>query len=314
MSIAPVRTVRKCIAFLAAAAVPAAPLLSQPHRDLGLNENVFGGPRFVAHALRVKALDETGWDWPGSDEVWLERWDFDRKQIGPNYFSDFDTGESKSLPADKRCVSAQPQCTSGTSSLNFGFTLWEVDDWDVVELLGAAFCPGSFPYPTAEQEFDAEDEPITYPECETSGEDLIGKAKINLSRAELIALLPTVGQSVDRTVIPTGGSGRYEITYRITRLANVEPTISDGGGLGGSTVTITLQAQVVPIVGGSQVNLSWSGATTNTVDIFRNGAKIITTTNDGAHSDGVAAGTYQYRLCNLNSTTSCSPNAAVTVP
>jgi subtilisin family serine protease len=58
--------------------------------------------------------------------------------------------------------------------------------------------------------------------------------------------------------------------------------------------------------------LAWSGATTSSVDIFRNDKKILTTTNDGAQNDTkLAAGSYSYKVCNAGSTTLCSP--AVTV-
>ena len=63
----------------------------------------------------------------------------------------------------------------------------------------------------------------------------------------------------------------------------------------------------------NRVMLTWSGATTNTVDIYRNGTKLTTTANDGTFLDlMVAAGTYQYRVCNLGSTV-CSADVQVVV-
>ena len=63
--------------------------------------------------------------------------------------------------------------------------------------------------------------------------------------------------------------------------------------------------------GSARADLTWSGATTANVDVFRNSVKI-TTANDGAHTDilGKVSGTFIYRVCN-EGTTTCSPNATV---
>ncbi len=66
----------------------------------------------------------------------------------------------------------------------------------------------------------------------------------------------------------------------------------------------------------SKAILSWSGATGTNVDVWRNGAKLITTANDGAYTDkfGVklAAGTVRsYKVCRAGTTT-CSPTRSVT--
>jgi secreted PhoX family phosphatase len=46
------------------------------------------------------------------------------------------------------------------------------------------------------------------------------------------------------------------------------------------------------------VDLAWSGATTPSVEVRRNGSVIVTTANDGAHSDslGKARGTFRYQV------------------
>ena len=62
-----------------------------------------------------------------------------------------------------------------------------------------------------------------------------------------------------------------------------------------------------------RVRLTWTGATTSTVDIDRDSAKIVTTPNDGSH-DPRMAGSYENRLCELNSTTACSATMPITVP
>jgi subtilisin family serine protease len=62
-------------------------------------------------------------------------------------------------------------------------------------------------------------------------------------------------------------------------------------------------------------DLSWSGAGTATVDIWRNGQKILSgTANDGAQRDsigGKGAGTFTYKVCDAGSSTICSNTSTV---
>ena len=61
-------------------------------------------------------------------------------------------------------------------------------------------------------------------------------------------------------------------------------------------------------------DLTWSGATTGNVDIYRNNVRITTTANDGFHTDnigGKGSGSFTYRVCNAGSTTACSNNSTV---
>lgn len=39
--------------------------------------------------------------------------------------------------------------------------------------------------------------------------------------------------------------------------------------------------------GDQKADLSWSGATSTSVDVYRDGALLITTANDGAHTDHI---------------------------
>jgi len=77
-----------------------------------------------------------------------------------------------------------------------------------------------------------------------------------------------------------------------------------------SAINLTATGKLV--LNGFRVTLTWSGASTSNVDIFRNGAKIATTANDGSQGDRLTAkGTYTYRICNAGSST-CSNDAKVT--
>jgi serine protease len=62
------------------------------------------------------------------------------------------------------------------------------------------------------------------------------------------------------------------------------------------------------------VDRSWSGATENNVDIYRNGVVVATTANDGFYIDsfgGRGHATYTYQVCQAGTQT-CSNQATVT--
>ncbi|HEX9985261.1 MAG TPA: M36 family metallopeptidase [Thermoanaerobaculia bacterium] len=104
---------------------------------------------------------------------------------------------------------------------------------------------------------------------------------------------------------------------------NITATSTDSGSLSGSAsinVTITAPGGAISLTAAGRrtknvayADLTWSGATSTQVDVYRNNVKITTTANDGAHSDQIgksARGTYTYRVCNAGTTT-CSNNASV---
>ena len=81
----------------------------------------------------------------------------------------------------------------------------------------------------------------------------------------------------------------------------VEPPVGD----------ITLDANSYRSKGKNKVDLSWSGASTSSVDIHRNGSVVTTTTNDGTYTDSFRTyGTYTYQVCDQGSD-NCSPEVTV---
>jgi hypothetical protein len=66
--------------------------------------------------------------------------------------------------------------------------------------------------------------------------------------------------------------------------------------------------------GRQTVDLSWTGATSSNVDVYRNGVLIVTTLNDGFYTDSVGGrghATYTYQVCNAGTQT-CSNQTTVT--
>jgi subtilisin family serine protease len=84
-----------------------------------------------------------------------------------------------------------------------------------------------------------------------------------------------------------------------------------GGDTGGS---FSLTASGYKSKGSKYVDLNWQGATTSNVDIYRNGSKIVTTSNDNSYTDsigGKGGGSYSYQVCEQGSTSACSSTQTV---
>ena len=95
-------------------------------------------------------------------------------------------------------------------------------------------------------------------------------------------------------------------TATATATPTATPTVTPG--------QITLSARGYKVRGRQTVDLSWNGATSTNVDIYRNGVKIVATLNDGFYTDspgGRGHATYTYQVCNAGTNT-CSNQATVT--
>ena len=113
---------------------------------------------------------------------------------------------------------------------------------------------------------------------------------------------PTATATATATVAPSP-------TPTATATATATPTSTPT-----ATPGITLSARGYKVQGRQTVDLTWSGATSSTVDIYRNNALIANTLNDGFYTDSIGAhghGTYTYRVCNAGTQT-CSNQVTVT--
>lgn len=78
--------------------------------------------------------------------------------------------------------------------------------------------------------------------------------------------------------------------------------------------TITLTATGYKVKGQQKADLQWMGATTNSMDVLRNGSIVATTQNDGAYTDPInrtGGGSYTYKVCEAG-TAVCSNEATIT--
>jgi PKD repeat protein len=108
-------------------------------------------------------------------------------------------------------------------------------------------------------------------------------------------------------------AGIYVVTLTVT---------DDLGATGGTSAAVTVTAPSAGITLSASgyvkarklyADLTWSGAASTSVDVYRNGAKVVTTPNDGSHTDAIGkgtTGTYLYKVCEAG-TAVCSNEASV---
>jgi len=84
-----------------------------------------------------------------------------------------------------------------------------------------------------------------------------------------------------------------------------------GGVTPPPTGDITVDANGYRSKGKNKVDLSWNGASTSSVEIYRNGSLRTTTANDGAYTDSFrTSGSFTYKVCDQG-TSNCSSDVTV---
>jgi subtilisin len=130
----------------------------------------------------------------------------------------------------------------------------------------------------------------------------------------------------DGSPVLSGSSATVSHTYASAGTYTVTLTVtdSDGGATGSQQqsvavtapppAAISLSTSGYKVKGQQYVDLSWTGATTSTLDVYRNGTVLRTVDNTGSWTDALkrkGAGTYTYRVCEAGSTTQCSNDSTV---
>ena len=109
-------------------------------------------------------------------------------------------------------------------------------------------------------------------------------------------------------------AGTYTVTLTVTDNGGATGSVSQNVTVTAPAATITLSVQPYLVSNKHRVDLTWSGATSTSVDVYRNGTIVTTTPNDGAHTDAPnkrGSATYIYKVCHAG-TTVCSNEATAT--
>jgi hypothetical protein len=102
-------------------------------------------------------------------------------------------------------------------------------------------------------------------------------------------------------VAATLSDGNHTLTASVTDSAGATSSDSVNVTVGGSTGGgLTLSGTIYKVKGRITVDLSWSGASSGSVEVYRNGSLLTTTNNDGAYTDSTGqkgSATYTYQVC-----------------
>lgn len=122
------------------------------------------------------------------------------------------------------------------------------------------------------------------------------------------------------TLLATGVSpivvfslGAHTVTLVVTDNEGLSASDSVQISIVAPSSGISLSALGYKVKGVMKADLTWSGAMSATVDVFRNGAAITTTDNDGFFTDNInkkGGGTFIYKICEA-STSACSNESVV---
>jgi hypothetical protein len=108
---------------------------------------------------------------------------------------------------------------------------------------------------------------------------------------------------------PTGGSSGLPTTTTTTTTVATTTTTTIPNAYG-----VSLSVRAYKAKGLQKADLHWSGISESSVDIYRSGAKIKTTANDGFETDAInrkGSGSYTYQVCSAGTST-CSNAVSIT--
>ncbi|MFU8833395.1 MAG: PKD domain-containing protein, partial [Wenzhouxiangella sp.] len=113
-----------------------------------------------------------------------------------------------------------------------------------------------------------------------------------------------------------GADGSYTVRLTVTddsgQSSSASQIIYVEDNSGGDT-GITINGDGYRVRGRWTADITWAGATTSNVDLYRNGSRVATVTNSGAttdHTDIRGSGSLEYKICESNSSV-CSDTVTV---
>lgn len=186
--------------------------------------------RYKVEAISFKARDESGIDWPGSDEIMVGTVDAEGS-TATNEIGDIDSGDTHEFDLTVSCIIGvlpgiatlgdDSVCDAAGKPGPFSF---QVEFWEKDSSIFGGFCAVVGPLPGRH----------VAPHCvdDRRGDDFIGWRELFFPVPDLESTLPNVGDSFTETVVlspcPPGSDvcgdwdfPDYSFTYRTTRLPDV---------------------------------------------------------------------------------------------
>jgi subtilisin family serine protease len=170
---------------------------------------------------------------------------------------------------------------------------------------GGSEPPGNAP-PTASFTYSCSDLTCQFTDTSTDTEGSVVAWSWNFGDGTISS-----AQNPSRTY---AAAGTYTVTLMVTDNAgatnstsqNVTVTTPGNGG-------ITLSVVAYKVQGRKHADLTWTGAISTSIDVFRDGTRVATTSNTGSFTHSTnerGGGSHTYRVCEAGTST-CSPNVTV---